>query len=65
MKKYYIKQKISGAIIALIGVITPIMDNGDATFTLFALPLGIYLMVTKEKCIIDLEGNTDDNTQQK
>lgn len=49
MKKYYIKQKISGAIIALIGILTPIFDNGNATFTLLALPLGLYLIGTKEK----------------
>lgn len=49
MKKYYIKQKLSGVIIAAIGIIMPILDNGNATFTLFALPLGVYLIVTKEK----------------
>lgn len=55
MKKYYIKQKISGIIIALIGILIPILDNGNATFTLLALPLGIYLMTTKAK-IMDFDG---------
>lgn len=51
MKKYYIKQKISGAIIAAIGIIMPIFDNGDITFTLLDLPLGLYLMTTKKQVI--------------
>ena len=55
MKKYYIKQRISGAIIALIGILTPILDNGNATFTLLALPLGVYLIVTKTKAM-DFDG---------
>ena len=49
MKKYYIKQKLTGAVIALIGILLPIIDNGNATFALLALPLGIYLIITNEK----------------
>ena len=49
---YYIKQKISGLAMVAIGIITPILLNGDATFSLFALPLGIYLLLTKEKVMI-------------
>lgn len=46
---YYMKQRISGAIMATIGIITPFVLDGDATFSLFALPLGIFLLLTKEK----------------
>ena len=46
---YYIKQKLSGLTMAAIGIITPILLDGDATFSLIALPLGIYLIFTKEK----------------
>lgn len=49
---YYIKQKLSGLTIAAIGIITPILIDGDATFSLIALPLGIWLMFTKEKVMI-------------
>ena len=49
---YYLKQKISGLTIAAIGIITPILLNGDATFSLIALPLGIYLIFTKEKIMM-------------
>ena len=49
---YYIKQRISGLTLAAIGIITPILLNGDATFSLIALPLGIYLIFTKEKIMM-------------
>ena len=49
---YYIKQKISGLAIATIGIITPILLDGDATFSLFALPIGIWIMFTKEKVMM-------------
>ena len=46
---YYIKQKMSGLAMAVIGIITPILLDGDCTFSLLALPVGIYLLFTKEK----------------
>jgi len=46
---YYIKQRLSGVIMATIGIITPFVLDGDATVSLFALPLGMFLMMTKEK----------------
>lgn len=46
---YYMKQRISGAIMAAIGIVTPFLLDGDATFSLVALPLGIFLMITREK----------------
>ena len=51
-RKYYIKQKLSGLTLATIGIITPILLCGDATFSLIALPLGIWLMFTKEKVMM-------------
>lgn len=46
---YYIKQRISGAIMAVIGIVMPFILDGDATFSLVALPLGIFLLLTREK----------------
>ena len=45
---YYIKQKLSGLTLAAIGIITPILFDGDATISLIALPLGIWLIFTKK-----------------
>lgn len=49
---YYMKQRLLGVIMATIGIVMPFILNGDITFSLFALPLGIFLMLTKEKVMI-------------
>lgn len=46
---YFIKQKICGAVMFGIGIVCPILFDGDATFSLLAVPLGIYLLVTKRQ----------------
>ena len=46
---YYMKQRISGAIMATIGIVTPFLLDGDVTVSLFALPLGIFLLLIQEK----------------
>lgn len=51
-RTYYIKQKLSGLTMAAVGIITPFICDGDATFSLIALPLGIWLLFTKEKAMI-------------
>lgn len=49
---YYIKQKLSGLTMAAVGIIAPILLDGDVTFSLIALPLGIWLIFTKEKVMM-------------
>lgn len=51
-RKYYIKQKLSGLTMAAIGIITAILLEGNVTFSLIALPLGIWLLFTKEKVMM-------------
>ena len=51
-KIYYIKQKLSGLTMAAIGIFTPFLLDGDATFSLIALPLGLFLVFTKEKVMM-------------
>ena len=46
---YYIKQRLSGAIMVATGIVTPFLLDGDATFSLVALTLGIFLLLTREK----------------
>ena len=48
---YYIKQRLSGLAMLTIGMIIPFLD-GDATVSLFAMPLGMFLLLTKEKVMI-------------
>ncbi len=49
---YYIKQRLSGAIMTAMGIVMPLMLDGDATFSLFVLPLGIFLLLTREKVMV-------------
>lgn len=49
---YYIKQKLSGLTMTTVGIITPLLLDGDATFSLIALPVGIWLLFTKGKVMM-------------
>lgn len=51
-RAYFIKQKLSGLTILTIGIITPILLDGDATFSLIAMPIGIGLIITKQKVMM-------------
>lgn len=46
---YYIKQKLSGFVMVAIGVLIPFVCDGDTTASLLVLPMGLYLLFTKEK----------------
>ena len=46
---YFFKQKMCGIIMILIGVLCPMFLDGDATFSLIAIPMGIGLFITKKK----------------
>lgn len=51
-RTYFIKQKISGFVMFTIGIITPLLLDGDATFSLVAVPIGIGLIITKKKVMM-------------
>ncbi len=53
---YYIKQKFSGLVMTAIGIIAPFILGGDATISLFALLLGIFLLLTKERVVMFWRG---------
>lgn len=46
---YYLKQKALGLAAVGISVASPLLLDGDATISVLMFPLGIFLMVTKEK----------------
>lgn len=43
-----IKQTLIGFMLIVLGVIIPLVLDGDATVSVVVVPLGIYLIVTKE-----------------
>lgn len=48
-RMYFIKQRFSGAVMFIIGIIAPFLLDGDATFSLITVPMGIGLLITKQK----------------
>ena len=49
---YKAKQKIVGLFAIGISIASPILLDGDATISVIILPLGIYMLFTKEKVIM-------------
>lgn len=49
-KRYFAKQKITGGVLVLCAVLLPFLLQ-DITASVFLLPLGVGVMVTKEKVI--------------
>ena len=49
---YYAKQKFIGMLAIGISIASPLLLDGDATISVIMLPLGIYMLFTKEKVIM-------------
>ena len=49
-RSYYIKQKIFGGVLVVCAVLSPLLI-GDFVSPFFTLPLGIAVMVTKDKVV--------------
>lgn len=47
---YFIKQKLCGFLLSVVGML-PIFLESDATFSLFAIPLGLLLMTSRKRVI--------------
>ena len=47
---YFIKQKLCGFALSVVGML-PIFLEADATFSLFAIPLGLLLMTSRKRVI--------------
>ena len=49
---YKAKQKLIGLLAIGISIASPLLLDGDATISVIMLPLGIYMIFTKEKVIM-------------
>lgn len=49
LKIYFLKQKLFGFFMLLVGILCPILMDGDATFSLIGIPLGLWLLITNRK----------------
>lgn len=50
---YYMRQKLIGFVTILCGLVSVVITEGDITFLILALPLGLYIMITKERVITE------------
>ena len=48
---YKAKQKLLGVVAIGVSIASPLLLDGDATISLIMLPLGIYMLFTKEKVV--------------
>ena len=48
---YKAKQKLLGVVAIGVSIASPLLLNGDATISLIMLPLGLYILFTKEKVV--------------
>ena len=46
---YFLKQKLCGLVIAGIGVLIPFLLDGDATASVIIIPLGLFLIFTRQR----------------
>ena len=49
---YKTKQKLLGLLAIAASIASPLLLDGDATISVIMLPLGIYMIFTKEKVIM-------------
>lgn len=48
---YFVKQRLAGLVMVVSGIVIPFLFEGDITFSLFALPLGIFLVLSQERVL--------------
>ena len=48
---YKAKQKMLGILAIGVSIVSPLLLDGDATISVIMLPLGIYMIFTKEKVV--------------
>ena len=48
---YKAKQKLFGVVAIGVSIASPLLLDGDATISVIMLPLGIYMIFTKERVI--------------
>lgn len=49
--KQKLKQKIMGVGLIIISILAPIILDGDATLSILLFPLGLYMLITKERMV--------------
>lgn len=58
--KYFLIQKLLGAALVVLGVLSAVILEGDITVALMVVPLGIGVMLTKEEVLVGIYYEDDD-----
>ena len=56
MKKRIHRQRRCGAVLVLLGVLSAVIGGGDITAALVLVPLGIWMLCTKEAILYEEKG---------
>lgn len=59
MKREGRKQKLLGVALVLISIMSAILTEGDITFLMVFLPLGIYIIATEENFVVEAEAEME------
>lgn len=51
--KYFFVQRLTGVVLLLLTVLGVMVTGGDATMALITVPLGMYLLLTKEMVLVN------------
>ena len=46
---YFLKQKLVGLVLVGFGILIPFVLDGDATVSVIIIPMGLFLIFTREK----------------
>ena len=50
-RQYFLKQRLTGIFLLLFTILAVMLTGGDATIAIITVPLGLYLVFTKEMVI--------------
>lgn len=50
---YFLKQKVTGVFLLVLTIFAVKLLDGDATIALLTVPLGLALIFSREKCLVD------------
>lgn len=48
---YYMKQRLIGFLMFLMGIAMPVFLDGDATASILLIPFGIYMMMSRQRLL--------------
>lgn len=52
-QKYFLKQKLYGVLLILIGIVIALMLGGDGTALIFLVPIGVELIFSRKMWLVD------------